>query len=129
MPRFHRIEPRLAVADLARSLGFYRDLLGFAVEGPWPADHPEFAILDRDGVRLQLVDGLGAGGASPGGGIVWLDVAGVAALYEVIRPSVPIDWGPEVYTYGRREFAVRDPDGNQVIFSEATDDPPTCEEA
>jgi len=30
-----------------------------------------------------------------------------------------------VYAYGRREFAIRDPDGNLVILSEATDDPVT----
>jgi hypothetical protein len=35
---------------------------------------------------------------------------------------VPIEWGPEVYFYGRREFAVRDPDGYLLIFTEPTDE-------
>lgn len=35
-------------------------------------------------------------------------------------------WGPEVYHYGRREFSIRDPNGYELIFSEPTDDPPTC---
>jgi hypothetical protein len=31
-----------------------------------------------------------------------------------------------VYQYGRREFAIRDPNGYMIIFTEQTDDPPTC---
>jgi hypothetical protein len=37
--------------------------------------------------------------------------------------------GAEVYSYGRREFAIRAPDGYLLIFSEETTDPPTCSEA
>ena len=42
------------------------------------------------------------------------------------QAALPIEWGPEVYWYGRREFAIRDPSGYLIIFSEATTDPPTC---
>jgi hypothetical protein len=45
-----------------------------------------------------------------------------------VKDRVAIEWGPEVYDYGRREFALRDPDGYLVIFSEETDDPPTTAE-
>ena len=51
-----------------------------------------------------------------------------------VTPRMPVadlknkvEWGPEVYAYGRREFAVRDPTGAMLIFSEETDDPATCE--
>jgi hypothetical protein len=33
-----------------------------------------------------------------------------------------------VYSYGRREFAIRDPDRYVIIFTEPTDDPPTTSE-
>jgi hypothetical protein len=33
---------------------------------------------------------------------------------------------PEVYHNGCREFAIRDPDGYLIIFTEETDDPPAC---
>lgn len=42
------------------------------------------------------------------------------------RPTpglVTVEWGPEVYADGRREFAIRDPDGKLVILSGETDDP------
>ena len=47
-------------------------------------------------------------------------------MHRALSGHLPIEWGPEVYWYGRREFAVRDPDGYLLIFSERTSDPPTC---
>jgi hypothetical protein len=41
---------------------------------------------------------------------------------------LPIEWDPEVYSYRRREFAVRDPNGYLLIFTETTNDPPTTDE-
>jgi hypothetical protein len=45
---------------------------------------------------------------------------------QLLRGHVRVDWGPEVYWYGRREFSFRDPDGYPIIISEETADPPTC---
>jgi hypothetical protein len=42
---------------------------------------------------------------------------------------VATEWRPEVYWYGRREYAIWDPSGYLLSFSEETDDPPTCREA
>jgi uncharacterized glyoxalase superfamily protein PhnB len=57
---------------------------------------------------------------------LWLDVEELPALHASIAKQTTIEWGPEVYSYGRREFGFRDPDGNWVILSEVTSDPPTC---
>jgi hypothetical protein len=80
-----------------------------------PEDRPTFALLERDAVVLQL------GGAMPPGrrGIDRRARCGS-------RPTpglVTVEWGPEVYADGRREFAIRDPDGKLVILSGETDDP------
>lgn len=40
----------LIVRDIARSVFFYRDVLGFSA----PYSDPDFAALERDGVRIQL---------------------------------------------------------------------------
>lgn len=45
-----------------------------------------------------------------------------------IATRVAIEWGPEVYFYGRREFGFRDPDGNLIVLSEKTDAAVTCRE-
>ena len=52
---------------------------------------------------------------------------GVEELHRRLRDRYEILWGPEVYSYGRREFSVRDPNGYRLVFSEVTDDPVTCE--
>ena len=50
----HRAGAILAVADVGRSLAFYRDLLGFAVEALY--DDPPYATLTLAGTRLSLAE-------------------------------------------------------------------------
>jgi catechol 2,3-dioxygenase-like lactoylglutathione lyase family enzyme len=126
MPRFHSLEPRLHVADYQRSVTFYRDVLGFEVLVEFPEDDPSFAMLNRDGVALQI------GGpdatklqAYPATCTFYFDVEDALALHREFQDKVTIEWGPEVYFYHRREFAFRDPDGHLIIISEETDDPVT----
>jgi catechol 2,3-dioxygenase-like lactoylglutathione lyase family enzyme len=122
---FKAIETRLSVADVKRSAEFYSQVLGMHVNTLWPEDEPQFAILSRDGLRLQL----GASeGAAVGSCTLCFDVSDAAEMHALIKDTVNINWGPEVYFYHRREFAFRDPDGHTVIVSEVTDDPVTCAE-
>lgn len=129
MSKIRSIEARLNVADVMRSSEFYVGTLGFGVDTLWPDDSAEFAILSRDGVRLQLARIEDTAGAAQCSCTLWLDVADIGELHSAVKERTPIEWGPEVYFYGRREFAFRDPDGCLVILSETTDDPPTCEDS
>ena len=129
MPSIKAIEVRLEVADVTHSAAFYADVRDFSIGTVWPDDSPQFAILNRDGLRLQL--GRRESPSIPTSShacTLWADVAGVASLYSKIKDKANIEWGPGVYFYHRRESAFRDPDGHLVILSEVTDDPPTCEE-
>jgi catechol 2,3-dioxygenase-like lactoylglutathione lyase family enzyme len=127
-PRFTRIVPRLPVTDLARSVAFYRDVLGFRTDVLWPDDAPWFAILERDGVGVGLFVPTAENPVTAGYAELYIDVTDARLLHQRVKDRVAIEWGPEVYTYGRREFALRDPDGYLVIFSKETDDPPTTAE-
>lgn len=129
MVRFTRVTPRLPVADLARTRAFYTGTLGFSAEVLWPEDEPVFCILQRDRVAVGFFapdEYLPAG--PPRGCELYMEVEDVQGLHEALKGKVPVEWGPEVYFYGRREFAVRDPDGYLLIFTELTADPPTCPE-
>ena len=124
MTRVLNIQPRLPVATFGVSYKFYRDVLGFECAGEEPGDADGFAILKRDGVGLQLVT---ASADHPAGRMtIWISVQDAQAEYERLKGRTEIEWGPEVYWYGCREFAVLDPDGHRIIFSSATDEPPTC---
>jgi catechol 2,3-dioxygenase-like lactoylglutathione lyase family enzyme len=124
MPRVKAIEARLPVTDVGRSAAFFANTLGFQIATLWPRQNPEFAILNRDGLRLQLGKAEASGSGSSA--TLWLDIEELAALHSTVQNRTNIEWGPEVYSYGRREFGFRDPDGNWVILSEVTSDPPTC---
>jgi len=120
---FQSIYPRLPVADLKASLAFYRKLFGFD-----PKDILEtegFAILHKDKIGIQLVSQSSAHPVCPT--TVWIDCIGVIPLHDSKKDSFYIDFGPEVYSYGRREFCVIDPDKHRIIFSEPTSDAATCE--
>jgi catechol 2,3-dioxygenase-like lactoylglutathione lyase family enzyme len=126
VPTFRRIEPRLHTADFKAALAFYRDLLGFEVLTTFPDPEPSFALLQRDDVGLQIggIDGTRTKDQKPTCSL-YVDVTDVRALHAALTGKVAIEWGPEVFFYQRREFAIRDPDGNLVILSEDTDDPVT----
>lgn len=120
------IAPRLPVADLQRSVDYYSSVLGFRSEDPNP-ELSEFAILCRDNCQLQLIKA--DRWHPPGHFTIWLQVAEVLALHSKLASLTPIEWGPEEFPYGRREFAVLDSNGHRVILSEPTDEPTTCTKA
>jgi catechol 2,3-dioxygenase-like lactoylglutathione lyase family enzyme len=125
--RLTGVIPRLPVADLGRTVAFYTRVLGFEVSVLWPADRPTFAVLDRDAVSLGFfAPDAHRGDVRIGTADLYVATDDVRAVHAALKAVVPIEWGPEVYSYGRREFAVRDPDGYLLIFTEPTDDPPTC---
>jgi catechol 2,3-dioxygenase-like lactoylglutathione lyase family enzyme len=126
MPALRRIEPRLHTADFAKALAFYRDVLGFEVLSTFPDGAPSFALLGRDDVGLQIGGTHTTRAPSERSTCtLYVDVDDVRGLHAALTGKVAIEWGPEVFFYQRREFAIRDPDGNLIILSEETDDPPT----
>jgi catechol 2,3-dioxygenase-like lactoylglutathione lyase family enzyme len=124
--------PELLVRDLAASLGFWRDLCGFAVLYDRPEDG--FACIERDGARIML-DRLGATRdwvAAPleppfGRGMnLEIAVASAAPLLAALeRAAWPLFLAPEEKSYRVgaatvrvRQFIVQDPDGYLIRFSE-----------
>ena len=125
-PQLTGVIPRLPVADLGRTVRFYTGVLGFQISLMWPEKDPTFAVLDRDAVSLGFfTPDAHRGPVTIGTADLYLGADDVRGLHAAIRNRVTVEWGPEVYFYGRREFAVRDPDGYLLIFTEPTDDPPT----
>ena len=109
------IEPRLPVTDLKTSLDFYRRLFNIEDEGS-VMESDGFAIIRNQKIGIQLVTHSSAHPLSQN--TIWINFFGVSDLYDKIKDNFIIEWGPEVYAYGRLEFAVLDPDRNRLIFSE-----------
>ena len=127
---FNKHTPNLVVSDLARSLAFYRDVLGFTAIVTVPDEPPfVFALMQRDGLEVFLND---AGAARqeaghlslvPGqsGVSLYFDVHGVHALLEMIKGKAPVVMPLERKFYGMTEFAITDPDGYLITFAERLD--------
>jgi predicted enzyme related to lactoylglutathione lyase len=109
----------LEVADLERSVVFYRDGLRFQVEdGADPA--ASRVILRAGDLRLCLVQGRSTGRRRGAGVCLALDVTGLDAYREAIvargiASTAPVDLD------GARWFSVRDPDGYVWQFHQGTD--------
>jgi len=119
------IVPVIKSADLERSLRFYTEVLDF--ERKWPREKERetangVAHLVRDGAELQISRHAGDGVF---GSLNRVFVDDVDERYSTFRargldssqrPESPIHTAPVDQTWGLREFAVTDPDGNGLCF-------------
>lgn len=127
MTRFTSVTPNLVCRDLATSLAFYRDVLGFTISMSVPDAPPYvFVGLERDGVPVFLNDVKAASedfpsmASTPPGGTATLFfiVTDVDALHAVVAPKAPVVMPIKTQFYGMREFAVADPDGHIITFAQ-----------
>jgi catechol 2,3-dioxygenase-like lactoylglutathione lyase family enzyme len=119
-----KIVPIIQVTDMQRALDFYCSSLGFICEFgyPVPLTGPAYVGLSLDGHEIHLSS---FGGPAVGGTATYLYLDDVDTLFSRLRraglktpgdPDSPVEEGPVDQTWGMREFAVRDPDGNKLIF-------------
>jgi uncharacterized glyoxalase superfamily protein PhnB len=123
-----KLTPNLMVEDVARTLAFYRETLGFEVLTTLPEQEPfAFAIVQRDGVelmfqsRLSLSDNVPALTGVPIGAsqTFYIEVTGIRDLYETLRDKVEIVVDFHDTFYGTQEFYFRDINGYILSFSES----------
>lgn len=111
------------VRDIAKTVAFYADVLGF--EARFVSDDETFAIVIHGDAAIQLVktDSEEALHATAKNISIYLWVKNVNALFDQLKPR--LDLLPEgrvrppfVQPYGMREFHVKDPDGCLLFFGE-----------
>jgi len=124
---FKKLTPNLLVASVERSLAFYEGVLGFARGFTVPEQSPfVFASVTGGAVEVFFNDAAGAikeypafGGRPIGAtGTMYIEVEGVDALHDRLKPTVPIVMPLVTQFYGMREFAIEDPDGYVITFAE-----------
>ena len=107
--RFEHADPILSVTDMAVSLAYYRDVLGFQA-APWGDD--SFTSVNRDGACIYLCQGhQGAPGTW-----IWVGVEDVAALFAEYQASGARIRGAPVNHAWAYEMQVEDPDGHVLRF-------------
>src|SRR5438874_855181 len=109
-PTFLSVAPRFVVQDLEQALTFYEQL-GFQT-----TYHDEaFAIVERDGVDLHLN---GSPDSPRRHGVCWIAVTNIDALYQQYLPTNAVQSAPKAQPWGLKEFFLRDPFGNLLLFAE-----------
>ena len=124
---FKKLTPNLVVADVERSIAFYRDLLGFTVETTVPEQAPYvFAIL-RSGVVEIFVNSKEAAFEEypalmrePLGGTLtlYLEVADAHESHALLKDRAKVVMPFEKKWYGVTEFAIADPDGWVITLAQ-----------
>jgi len=120
--RGREISASLTVNDLAKSLAWYRDVVGFHVEREFERDGRKFAVSLKAGtVSILLTQDDGAKGANrvKGEGFSMMittsqNVDNIAA--GIKRRGGTLDSEPET-RFGRRAFRLHDLDGFKFVIS------------
>ena len=129
MPHFTKLTPNLLVASVERSLAFYIDTLGFERGMTVPDESPfVFASVTSGPIEIFFNDAaaaekeypLFAGRPIGCTGTLFIEVEGVDALHDRLKPIVKIVMPIVTQFYGMREFAFEDPDGYVITFAERT---------
>jgi catechol 2,3-dioxygenase-like lactoylglutathione lyase family enzyme len=126
MSHFAAIVPVLRVSDVARSIAWYRDHLGFT-PAPSPEEPPhESCVLRRDDTELMLRRADPAAVRAPRAydWDVYIRLTGgeLTQLLDHARRTTPLVRGPELMPAGQVEFELEDPDGHRVCVAEALAD-------
>ena len=133
----------LTSSDMAQTIAYYRDVLGFEMKESWPdAENPQWANMVFGGQSVmvglcpELDDMSDACAQDPdlekywreaseafkanklGVGVqVYVQVSDVDAFHDEIRArGAAIDVGPKTQVYGIRDFGASDPDGYRLVF-------------
>lgn len=120
-----KIVPVIKCRDLGRSVRFYTTILDFERKWPGYEDRERSnGVVDLicNGAEMQLSRHAGDGVF---GSVVRVFVDDVDERYRTfrargldttLRPESPLHTAPVDQTWGLREFAVTDPDGNGLCF-------------
>jgi uncharacterized glyoxalase superfamily protein PhnB len=115
--------PTFWVPDVAATLRWYSENLGFQIAGTFPKEAPyAYASMNRDGAEIMLLSFPGyqkpdLSARRPQG--LWdayLRVSGVQALYDTVLGKEFVRMPLKQQRYGDREFEVRDLNGYVLVF-------------
>ena len=116
----------LNVEDVPRSLGFYRDVLGFTVEAEFATENelvwvrlshgPVALMLNRSPSRKRR--GSRSAADSYDDALLCIMVDDLDAVWQTLEAARAAPKPVETESYGLREFTVRDPDGYELAFQQ-----------
>ena len=120
---FERFVPFVWCEDVTAAIAFYRDRLGFELEGHFHGDLPTGspwaeAHLVRDDLKIHISTCNCEDKRHTGQAYFRLDVDDADRFHaECVEKGVPVLWGVRNQPWLRRDFTIEDPEGNRIEFS------------
>jgi glyoxylase I family protein len=117
------VVPMLQVGNMAESLDYFLQVLGFGLRETWPeGEAPRWARVSRDAVSFILTMDLGTSDrafiAEKGNGVVfYLECDDLRPLYEEFSASGAIIVQEPVAYGGREQFTIADVNGYVLTFT------------
>ncbi len=114
------ISPMLAAADMAETVAFYREVLGFSLV----METPGYSILERNGQTIHI--------SAPATKetlasmrdhtAIYVEVSGLGVTWEQVKPFAGRSKVREPFDreYGMTEFHIIDPNGCLIFVGEPT---------
>lgn len=127
MPQIQKLTPNLLVVDVARSVSYYTEVLGFTRAMTVPEEAPfVFASVTAGGVEIFFNDAAHAVKEYPAlasrsiglSGTMFIEVKGLEEFYAQLQSTATIVTPLVTQWYGMKEFAIADPDGYLITFAE-----------
>lgn len=124
--RLRGVTPVFLVGDIAATMRWYQEVLGFEADAVPRTPPHAFCILRREDIKifLQQLDGYQKPDVydQREGGVwsAYLHTEGVSALYDALknRTDVTVIQPLHRQPYRQTEFEVRDPNGYVLVFAE-----------
>ena len=122
--KWQGVIPLLQVGNLAETIAYYEDCLGFTRQWVWERrDGLVWAAVARGAVQFMLTRDLGTSDqhfiAEKGNGVVlYIALDEVAALYDELLAHNALIVQDLVTFGGRPQFTVGDPNGYVIVFSQ-----------
>lgn len=121
-----KLVPTLIVDDMAKTIGFYRDVLEFELVEAQPAREPQWARLRCGGAEIMLQTRQSLLQEYPfyrdwplGGTFdLYIEMERIDEYYERIRERIAPYFELANEPYGMREFTIRDCNGVVLAFGQ-----------
>jgi catechol 2,3-dioxygenase-like lactoylglutathione lyase family enzyme len=111
-PMMQKALPQLPVDDVAASIVYYRDVLGFRINH----QQDDLGVMDRDEITVLLIPRTDE---RSGIGSFYVYVENADTLYaELKAKGANVQGEPVSHPWGLRDFLVLDPDRNQLWFGQ-----------
>jgi catechol 2,3-dioxygenase-like lactoylglutathione lyase family enzyme len=110
--QLRRALPEMPLNNVPAGISYYRDVLGFKINH---AQH-DLGVMDRDDITIVLI---ARTEQHSGIGSCYVYVRDANALHaELLARGANVQGEPVSHPWGLRDFAVLDPEGNQIRFGQ-----------